>query len=375
MRIGFNARYLASDDQRGFNRYTAELARALAALGHEVVLFSEGPIDPVHGLSEVAGISAVCRAVRPQARWQHLWLSGAIRRAKIEVFHAPAHWGIPLRCPCPTVATIHDVAGWELPGLFGDGTRAAAWRHRWEERLTTSRAARIITVSEYSARSIERYLGLDRARIAVTVEGAAPVFSRPQAQGRAAAIAGQFGVRAPWFLCVGGFETRKNLGLIVRALALLPPEERATVVLVGQRNEEAEALAEDARDLGVDRWLPQVDFLVEEDLAALYAGARAVIMPSLLEGFGLPVVEGMHAGTPAIVSSAGSLPEIAGDAAIVIDPGDAAGLAAAIRTLACDDRVQGALAARARARAPRFTWSAAADQTFKVYEEVLRKPA
>lgn len=372
MRVGINARLLASPDQRGFNRYTAELVRALALLDVEVVLFSQGDMHPAHRLEGLGHVTTVARAVVPQWRWQHQWLPSALAEQGIDVFHAPAHWGVPWRSSCPVVTTIHDLADRELPAAFAGAPLRAKLRHRIEERLAVARSARIITVSEYSARSIERFLGVPRARIAVTVEGAAPVFAVPQPAARIAEVAARHGLTAPWFIHVGGFDERKNLGLIVRALAHLPAGQRVTVALVGARGAEAEALARSARAAQVEQWMPQLGVVPDEELVALYAGALAVVEPSRLEGFGLPVVEGMHAGTPAIVSSAGSLPEIAGDAGIVVGPDDAGALADALRSLAGDAGRRALLAERAGSRAPKFTWRAAAEQTLAVYEDARR---
>lgn len=370
LRVGVNARLLASPDRRGFNRYTAELVRALAAAGRvEPVLFTDLPVHPVHGLERLREVRA---PVRPVAWWQHRWLPAALRRERIEVFHAPAHWGVPWRSPCPVVATIHDLADRERPDLRAPAGFEVRARHAFEQWLVVHTARRIIAVSHWTAGSIARHLGVDPARIAVTVEGAAPAFDAPADHAQLGAIREQLGLREPYFIYVGGFDERKNLGAIVRALAALPAEQRVTVAMAGEGGAAAEALRREALALGVDPWIVLVGAVEDAALAGLYAGALAVIMPSWLEGFGLPVVEAMHVGTPAIVSSAGSLPEIAGDGALVFPPDDPAALAAAMRRLATDGALRDVLAARARARAPLYTWAAAAAQTAEVYLAAAR---
>jgi glycosyltransferase involved in cell wall biosynthesis len=327
--------------------------RALAAEGRvEPVLFSDAPVHPVHGLEQ---IRCVAERVVPQARWQHLWLPAALRRECIDVFHAPAHWGVPLRSPCPVVATIHDLADRERPDLRAPASLKVAARHRVEQWLVVRTARRIIAVSEWTAGSIVRHLGVDRARIAVTVEGAAPEFDRPPDERLAATVRLDLGLRHPYFLYVGGFDARKNLPAIVRALATLPAEQRVAVALVGEGGDAARALRRQASEAGVDPWLLLLGGMDDRKLAALYAGAIAVVMPSWLEGFGLPVVEAMHVGTPAIVSSAGSLPEIAGDAGLVFAPDDPAALGNAMHRMAAEPGLRAGLAAHARARAPLYT--------------------
>jgi len=368
MRVGINARLLASPDLRGFNRYTAELVRALAATGRaELVLFSERPLHPVHRLE---GFRVVCSPVRPQFRWQHVWLPRVLRRERMEVFHAPAQWGFPWICPCPLVATIHDVADLERPHVARPGLSVVTARNDLEMAIVVRRAARIVTVSEWSARSIMRHLGVPADRVAVTVEGAAPAFVRASAA-HVEAARREAGLPERYFLYVGGFDERKNVGALVRALALTPPAHRTAVALVGSDLAGAASLMVEARHAGVAEWLLPLGSLEDARLASLYSGALALVLPSWLEGFGLPVVEAMHCGTPAIVADAASLPEIAGDAALRFPPAEAAALAAQMARLAEDPGLRAALTARARERAARFTWVRAAEQTAAIYEAVL----
>lgn len=369
LRIGFNARLLASPDVRGFNRYTAELVRALAATGRvEPVLFSNAPIHERHSLGN---LPSVVQDVRPQLRWQHRWLPQALRRERIDLFHAPAHWGVPWSSRCPVVATIHDLFDHEMPHLKPEVAFRVSARHSLEQSLVVRRARCIITVSEWTARSITRHLGVRPERIAVTVEGAAPAFVGAPDGARMTAARSELGVGDRYYIYVGGFDVRKNLGALVAALAHTPAERRLPVLLVGEGGVEAEALAREAREADVAEWLRFVGRIDDARLAALYAGALAVVLPSWLEGFGLPVVEAMHMGTPAIVSTGGSLPEIAADAALTFAPDDPLALAAAMTRLADEPGLRMDLAARARERAPLYTWSRAAEQTIEAYQRVL----
>ncbi len=372
LRIGFNARLLASPDVRGFNRYTAELVRALAATGRvEPVLLSDAPIHERHNLGT---LPAVVEDVHPQIRWQHRWLPHALRREQIDLFHAPAHWGVPWFSRCPVVATIHDLADRELPHLAPPASMRASARHALEQSLVVHRACRIIAVSQWTARSIERFLGVPRERISVTVEGAAPAFDGAPGAERVAAARSLAGLPERYFIYVGGFEARKNLGALVAALAATPERERLPVAFVGEPAG-AGQLTDLARVTGVAPWVRLVGALDDGRLAALYAGAVAVVLPSWLEGFGLPVVEAMHVGTPAVVSTGSSLTEIAGDAALTFPPDNPDELAAAMGHLASDPALRAHLAARARERAQLFTWRRAAEQTVAVYEEALtRRP-
>ncbi len=370
LRVGINARLLSSSDVRGFNRYTAELVRALAGGGSvDPVLFCDSPIHERHAL---AHLPVALGSVKPQIRWQHVWLPAALRRERIDVFHAPAHWGVPWNSPCPVVATIHDLADRECPDLRARASLRVAARHAFEQWLVVRRARRIIAVSEWTACSIQKHLGVAPERIAVTVEGAAPVFDVATEGRIVEATRQELGLAGPYYVYVGGFDARKNLGAFVGALAATAPERRVPVALVGEGGAAAEALRRRAVEAGVEPWLRFLGGVDDVRLAALYAGALAVVVPSWLEGFGLPVVEAMHLGIPAIVSSAGSLPEITGDAGLIFPPDDPGALAVAMQRLARDTALRASLAEKARKRAPLYTWRRAAKQTVAVYLSAAR---
>ena len=373
MKIGINARYLSSPSRRGFNRYTAELVRALGAHDRvEVLLFSDAPIHEGHGLNSLPRVRAVIQPEKRQWQWQHRELGPALVREGVDVFHAPAHWGLPWHSKVPAVATIHDLADRELPQHFADAPLRDKLRHRAEEWLVVRRAARIITVSDYSARSIAKHLDVPAERIAVTVEGAAPAFNAGAAE-RADETIKAHGIHRPFYACVGGFDARKNLIVLVEAIARLPREQRPPIVLVGAPGPAAHQLMARAAELGVRDAFKLAGTLSDDELAALLSAAVSVVVPSTLEGFGLPVVEAMHVGTPAIVSDAGSLPEIAGDAAVVCPAENPDAFAAALRKLIDEPAVRSDLAAKARLRAAGFTWQRCAEQTLAVYDGVARK--
>jgi glycosyltransferase involved in cell wall biosynthesis len=370
VKIGINARYLSSPSRRGFNRYTAELVRALAAhQQHEILLFSDKPIHEGHALGALGNVRAVIQPEKRQWQWQHRELGPSLVREGVDVFHAPAHWGLPWHSKVPAVATIHDLADREVPQHFADAPLKDKLRHRAEEWLVVRRAARIITVSEYSARSIAKHLDVKRERIAVTVEGAAPAFNADARQ-RADETIAAHGIHRPFYACVGGFDARKNLVVLVEAVARLPRELRPPIVLVGAPGPAAHKLMSRAAELGVRDVFKLAGILTDDELAAILSAAVSVVTPSTLEGFGLPVVEAMHVGTPAIVSDAGSLPEIAGEAAIVCPAEDPDAFAAALRRLIDEPALRDSLAAKASARAAGFTWARCAEQTLAVYASV-----
>jgi glycosyltransferase involved in cell wall biosynthesis len=365
LRIGFNARALCGPHPRGFSRYTAGLVRALARIaGVEPVLFCDAPIHPVH---DVGHLECVIHVRRPTYVWQHVWLPAELRRRSIDLFHAPAHWGFPALATVPCVCTIHDLADRELPR---EAPVRRDLRHVAEEWLAVRRAARILTVSAWSAESIRRHLHVPPDRIAVTVEGSD---LRPATEADLVRFRTAHRIDRPFVVHVGGHEARKNVDALLAAAAMLPCEARPLLVFVGSDAVSGGRLHTAAAARGVGADVRMLGPLSDTELAAAYTGAVATVIPSWVEGFGLPIVEAMHCGTPSIVAHAAALPEVAGDAGLTFPPDRPEVLAAHLRVLAARPELASELREKASARATLFTWERAAAQVVDVYESVLAR--
>jgi glycosyltransferase involved in cell wall biosynthesis len=263
------------------------------------------------------------------------------------------------------VVTIHDLAFRVYPSLY-----PAAWRalFRAGTRRAGRRADAVIAVSEHTAKDIARFTRTDPARIHVVPLAAAlpPSSEEPER------VLARLRVRGPYVLFVGTLEPRKNLVRLVRAYrravgaAGLPH----TLVLAGPMGWKTNRLQAEVRAEGPGQ-IVLTGATRPEDLDVLYRRASALVYPSLYEGFGLPVLEAMARGVPTIVSRVSSLPEVAGDAAVFVDPRSARELADAIERLLTNKEVAEALAAAGRARAAQFSWERTARLTLAVYRRVL----
>jgi glycosyltransferase involved in cell wall biosynthesis len=277
------------------------------------------------------GASRPAKLVRDTA-----WYLGALPVAarRDDVLHVPGHRG-PLLSPAPLVVTIHDLAVFRHPEAFNRWTRG--YSRVFLPRLARS-AARVIAVSEFTAREAVELLGVEEERVRVIPHGVEAPF---QPYGPAAG--------GDYVLAVGTLEPRKNLSRVVAA---------------------AERVGVDVRVVGAPGWgdvdVPSAGFVPDEELARLYRGARCLVYPSLYEGFGLPVLEAMASGTPVVTSANTALAELVGDAAILVDPLDVDEIAAGIEEAA---RRREELRAAGLARARAFTWDAAARATADVYRE------
>jgi glycosyltransferase involved in cell wall biosynthesis len=293
----------------------------------------------------------------------------------IEVAHVP-YFAPPLRPTCPTVVTIHDLIPLRLPEY------AASRRARLYIRLVSraaSEATLILTDSQASARDIQELLHIPPRRIraiylAVNRDG--PVAYRPMSDEASQPLRQRLGLSRPYLLYLGGFDRRKRVPELLRAFA---DAERVLsdvdLVIAGQLPAEDTAFAPDprplARDLSIDARVHFVGWIPEEDKPALLAGARAFFFPSIYEGFGLPVLEALACGTPAVVASGSSLEEIAGDGALVVPPDDENALARAMIQIAHDDLLRQELAEAGLAQARTFSWARTAQETLSAYREAL----
>lgn len=364
LRIGVNARCLEESDTRGLSRYASCLLRALSARPDvELVLFSMAPPAPVH----LHGVRAqVVVFGGRESAWQERALPAHLARERIDVFHAPADRGLPWRRGCPQVVTVHDSyerAHWRE--LFG------SWKQRawyWKHELTNRhRADAILTVSDTTARDLVARGVAPAARLTRTYLAAADEFRAEPLAADAAIVAGH-GVQEPYLLYVGGYDTRKNVDALVRAFDRL--DGNYQLVIVARRGGPFKDLDASWRALSCYERLRCLE-VPTADLPALYRRALIFVNPSLWESFSFQTLEAMACGTPVIASNRAAIPEIAGDAAVLVDAADVDALAAAMAALATDPARRAALRERGLRRSAAFSWQATADRTVQVYREIL----
>jgi glycosyltransferase involved in cell wall biosynthesis len=268
----------------------------------------------------------------------------------------------PVRDGQRLVVTVHDLAFERFPELFPRNWR---WLYRAGLRAAVKRADAILVPSESTADDLRSRTSVDPTRVHVTP--LAP--SLASSDGDAVDVLAPLGVASPYVLSVGTIEPRKNLTRSVRAYRQVAPDVPHALVLAGAPGWHAEELETELARPGPGT-IVRTGRVSEEQLDALYRGADAFIYPSLYEGFGLPVVEAMSRGVPTITSNTSSLPEVAGDAALLVDPTDVSEIAEALARVLTDPALAEDLRARGRARAAKFTWAATARATLDVYRHV-----
>jgi glycosyltransferase involved in cell wall biosynthesis len=297
-----------------------------------------------------------------------VYLTYELFRRPVDVLHV--QYTAPPFCRVPVVVTIHDLAFERMPETF---TRRGSFQLKLTVRRTAKKAARVATVSEYSRQDLLDIYKLPPEKVVVTYNGVESSFTpRPSVPNEAEEVRRRFGVSRDFLLAVGSLQPRKNLVRLVRAYARLRSERqdfRDQLVIVGRKLWLASEIFDEVKR---HRWADDViltGYVADEDLPALYRAARAFVYPSLFEGFGLPPLEAMACGTPVVTSDVSSLPEITGDAALLIDPNDEGALANALIEVVNNDRLRAELREKGIAQAEKFTWRDAAEKTLRLYRE------
>jgi glycosyltransferase involved in cell wall biosynthesis len=281
-----------------------------------------------------------------------------------ELFHATEHLLLPLRS-LPTVLTVHDLIFRHLPKHHKPLNR---WYLNLTMPLYCRRADHIIAVSEHSKRDLISIYGIAAKKITVVYEAAAPSF-RPQTPQKVAAVRTRYGLPERYLLFVGTIEPRKNLTRLLIAFESLYADGLVGgLVIVGQRGWLYDDFFARLEESPVRGAVLLPGYVPDDDLPAFYAGAQALVLPSVYEGFGLPVLEAMACGTPTVASNASSVPEIGGDAALYFDPSDVEAAVDVIRRLLRDGSLRDEMRERGLIQAARFSWQRAAAETRAVYD-------
>jgi glycosyltransferase involved in cell wall biosynthesis len=315
--------------------------------------------DPFAGLANVEAQQIDLPGADRFNLWEQLRLPLAARTAGANVLHCPANTG-PRYPLLPMILTIHDLIPLELEP---DASPTRRWVHR--VAAAARRATYIATVSEYSKRQLIRYLRTRDAKIKVVppaVEGrAGPVVSAAEWE----RVAARYGLERdrPYVLAFGAADPRKNTTRILQAWGRLPEPLRrhAQLLVVGIQEDSLAHFRRTATEVGAGSACLVHAFVPEADLAALLGEARTLCYPSLAEGFGLPILEAYWSNTAVLTSNRSCLPEVAGSAALFVDPFDVAAIAIGLERLLTDDTLHADLVAKGRERRLNFSWKHSAE--------------
>lgn len=368
MKVGIDARLL-SRPITGIGRYTLEMCRALSGMSDiSLHLYSPAPVraDAAIGLETANIHSGSWDNGLLRQFWFESYLPLWAKRDEVDVFWGPAH-RLPHWLPgnMARVVTIHDLV-WKYAGE----TMRPLSRllEKSQMPFAVNNADHIVADTHATANAIVNEFHVEADKLTIITPGVNEVSRIPDATELHAA-----GVTQPYFLFVGTLEPRKNLANLLAAYASLPAHVRAQAMLViagGQGWGGVDLQATISRlDLG--KHVRSLGYVDEPTLAALYANARFLAMPSLYEGFGLPLVEAMACGTPALTANNSSMPEVAGDAGLLVDAQDVESIANGLNQLIINDELRNKLAGNAKNNAARFNWDESARQLITVFEKAI----
>lgn len=303
-------------------------------------------------------------------RWQQVEVPRRARQSQAALLHIPG-FDAPGWKPCPVVLTVHDLIGM----LFPQNLPLAA-RFYWSRWLPWSVrwADAVIADSEQTRRDLVRLLRVPEERITVIPLGVEPVY-RPQTD-RAALerLRQRYALPPRFILYLGTLEPRKGLDTLLTAYAALTADWPHALVLAGKKGWYTDTLFTQVKQQGLEERVHFTDYIPDEELPGLYNLAEVFAFPSRYEGFGLPPLEAMACGVPVVSSNAASLPEVIGDAGLLVPPDDPGALAAALRRVLSDADLRADLQARGWRQAARFTWDETARRTLAFYRRVLHEP-
>lgn len=353
----------------GVKTYLYHWLRSLQAssVGHHVTVFPR--IGPLHTLDHEHSL----KPLLPTAF--HLAALGVLNRSRRwlaagkpnDVFHASNFVRSLPRNAMVTTATLHDLTAWTMPEMHTRGNIAAD--EAFAERIV-SKAARLIAVSESTRQDAIEVLRIPGDKIDVIHHGVPDAYFDASPE-EAARVARKHKLERPYILFCATIEPRKNLDVLLDAYALLAPSllETFELVVAGMAGWASESTVERLRCSGKN--LRYLGYVEEKDMPGLTRGATLFVYPSLYEGFGLPLAQAMAAGVPTITSGVSSMPEIAGDGALLIDPKSAEELRAAMTRLLLSPSLRENLALKAKVRAERYRWEDCASKSWAFFENAL----
>ena len=356
----------------GIGTYVRNLLRHLSRLDSQteyVILCRVEDCGSVEELGE--NFRSIPEVARNYSISEQLRIPLDLRREGIDLFHAP-HYVLPPLTPCKSVVTIHDCIHLRFPQYLPN--RLAYAYARSSMWVATHRSNRVLTVSEASKRDILRYFSIPEGKIDVIYNAIDERFGETPSPDEVERVRERYQLNAPYVLYAGNIKPHKNLERLIEAFHTLRQDgdlAHVKLLIIGDEISKYAALRRAVHRYKLHKHVRFFGFVPDKTLAVLYRLARVFVFPSLYEGFGLPPLEAMASGTPVITSDVSSLPEVVGDAALLIDPLDPAAIADAMRRVLMDSDLRETLRQKGLERVREFSWERSVRRVREIYGEVL----
>ncbi len=372
MHIAINAHLLAHTKnfrRAGVSNYTEQLLCHLGRVDHTnryTVFTTQGMRRSDLQLPEHFTVRpSLLPTINPRVRvpWEQFVAPVLLRALGVDVYHGVLNV-MPLVGAVPSVVTIHDLSPFLFPQTFRRVNRVYT---RWAIKVASRHARQLIAVSEFTKQEMIRWLHVPAERITVTYNGVDQRFAPPDPI-LLEAFRRRVGLPEQFILFIGTLEPRKNVPTLLEAYARIADDTNVPLILGGGKGWLYDEIFAKAEQLNLGDRIRFAGFIDDADLPLWYAAATVFTLPSLYEGFGIPLIEAMACGTPVVASTSSSLPEIVGDAGLLVSPKDPDALGAAILQLLRDPDLRDELRTRGFLRARRFSWYEMAERTIGVYQ-------
>ncbi len=355
MLIGIDGNEANVEKRVGSNIYSYQLLQALSRLEAKIVVYlKEKPLDDLPRKTD----HWQYKAVGPKKFWTQfgLPLNLFFHQPKPDVFFTPGHY-LPRWCPCPMVMSIMDLSYIYFPEMF---KKRDLWQLRRWTASSVKKAKRILTISKFSKNAIIDYYHLDPKKVVITYPGLKMTKNKKKVDLK------KYNVEGDFLLYVGTLQPRKNLNKLIEAFSRLSNKD-LKLVIVGKKGWLYKEIFEKVKKLNLTKKVIFTGFVPDEHLPAFYQKAQCFVLVSLYEGFGLPALEAMHYGCPVVISDVSSLPEVVGEAGVLVDPNKTEEIANGIEK-AIKNREE--LIEKGYQQAKKFSWEKCARETLKVLKEV-----
>jgi glycosyltransferase involved in cell wall biosynthesis len=367
VRIGIDARKL---HDFGIGTYIRNLLQELARMDHETefVILSR-PDDSVAVTTLGENFRVVKETAGNYSLAEQVKIPLDLRRERVDLFHAP-HYVLPPLVRCPSVVTIHDCIHLMFPQYLPN--RWSLAYARTSITLAAKRSTRVLTVSESSKRDILRYVDIPPGKIDVIYNAYDERFRDVPNEDAVARVRERFQLQDQFVLYAGNVKPHKNLERLIEAFHLVRSRglDQLKLVLIGDEISKYTALRRAVHRHQLHKYVRFLGFLPLDTLAVLYRLAGVFVFPSLYEGFGLPPLEAMASGTPVVTSNVSSLPEVAGNAAVLVDPYNASAIADGIYRVLTDESLRMDLRRRGIERATQFSWESSVRRVREIYAQI-----
>lgn len=372
MLISIDARGAAWYAGTGIGTYTRQVLTNLLNIdrANNYYLFWSG--RDYESLSQYSNVKVSISSRKHHRFWEQYYIPDILKNKNIDLYHVPQNGiGLPQKKNSLYVATIHDLIPYIMPETVGKG-----YLTKFLSQMPQIIASvdMIITVSEWSKKDIMRVFDVPEEKIAVTSLAADDMFVPIDKLTSWNFIKEKYGIDNDIILYLGGFSPRKNVKSILVAFSMIKNDlsKDYKIVIIGSAKDDHQFLTKLSQSLGIGDRVFFTGYVPYNDLPYFYNAADVFVYPSLYEGFGLPVLEAMRCGTPTITSDVSSIPEVAGDGALLINPFDTEKLAKGMTEVLENKSTRLNLISRGFERASLFSWEKTAKETLKVYEHIYR---